>query len=136
MTLDLQLLAWTLVLTFVYIFAPAAARTIQYGSKWNAGPRDTEMPPPNVMAGRLDRAQKNLFETLPIFIGAVLIAHIGGADAGMTVLGAQLYLGSRVLYLPLYAFGVPYLRSVVWIVGLVGIAIILYAILTMAVAAT
>jgi uncharacterized MAPEG superfamily protein len=129
MTTDLQLLAWTLVLTLVYIFAPATARTLQYGSKWNAGARDEAMPPLNPVAARLLRAQQNLFETLPIFIGAVLIAHIGGADAGLTVLGAQLYLGSRVVYLPLYALGVPYLRSLVWMVGLVGIGIILYAIL-------
>jgi uncharacterized MAPEG superfamily protein len=129
MTTDLQLLAWTLVLTFVYIFAPAAARTMQYGSKWNAGARDETMPPLNPVAARLLRAQNNLFETLPIFIGAVLIAHIAGADAGLTVLGAQLYLGSRILYLPLYAFGVPYLRSLVWMVGLVGVGAILYAIL-------
>ena len=130
MTTDLQLLAWTLVLTLVYIFAPATARTLQYGSKWNAGARDEAMPPLNPVAARLLRAQQNLFETLPIFIGAVLIAHIGGADAGLTVLGAQLYLGSRVVYLPLYALGVPYLRSLVWMVGLVGIGIILYAILS------
>ena len=130
MTTDLQLLAWTLVLTFVYIFAPAAARTMQYGSKWNAGSRDETMPPLNPVAARLLRAQNNLFETLPIFIGAVLIAHIAGADAGLTVLGAQLYLGSRILYLPLYAFGVPYLRSLVWMVGLVGVGAILYAILS------
>jgi uncharacterized MAPEG superfamily protein len=130
MTTDLQLLAWTLVLTVVYIFAPATARTLQYGSKWNAGARDEAMPPLNPVAARLLRAQNNLFETLPIFIGAVLIAHVGGADAAMTVLGAQLYLGSRIVYLPLYAFGVPYLRSLVWTVGLVGVAIILYAILS------
>jgi len=129
MTLDLQLLAWTLVVAFVYIFAPAAARTMQYGSKWNAGPRDEEMPKLNPVAGRLLRAQANLFETLPIFIGAVLVAHVGGADAGLTVLGAQLYLGSRIIYLPLYALGVPYLRSLVWMVGLAGIGVILYAIL-------
>jgi uncharacterized MAPEG superfamily protein len=130
MTTDLQLLAWTLVLTVVYIFAPATARTLQYGSKWNAGARDEPMQPLNTVAARLLRAQNNLFETLPIFIGAVLVAHVGGADAGLTVLGAQLFFGSRILYLPLYAFGVPYLRSLVWTVGLVGLGIILYAILS------
>jgi uncharacterized MAPEG superfamily protein len=102
---------------------------MQYGSKWNAGARDEEMPKLNPVAGRLLRAQANLFETLPIFIGAVLVAHVGGADAGLTVLGAQLYLGSRIIYLPLYALGVPYLRSLVWMVGLAGIGVILYAIL-------
>ncbi|MEP7210150.1 MAG: MAPEG family protein [Alphaproteobacteria bacterium] len=129
MTLDLQLLAWTLALAIIYIAAPATARTLQYGAKWNAGARDKDVPPPTVIAGRLARAQANLFETLPLFVGAVLVAHVGGADAALTVLGAQLYLGSRIVYLPLYAFGVPYLRTLTWLVGLAGIVTILYAIL-------
>jgi uncharacterized MAPEG superfamily protein len=129
MTADLQILAWTLVFALIHILLPAFARTAQYGTRWNTGPRDEAVPPPSKLAGRLDRAEKNLFETLPIFIGAVLIAHVANADAGLTLLGAQLYLGSRIVYLPLYAFGVPYLRSLAWVVGLVGIGMILYAIL-------
>jgi uncharacterized MAPEG superfamily protein len=125
MTADLQVLAWTLVLALVYILAPAAAKTQQYGMKWNAGPRDADMPPLNPMAGRLTRAQANLFETLPLIIGAVLIAHVGGADPARTALGAEIYLGARIVYLPLYAFGVPYLRSLAWITCLVGLAIVL-----------
>src|ERR1700759_1547706 len=125
MSADLQVLAWTIVLAIIQILLPAAARTQQYGLKWNAGARDADVPPPNPLAGRLARAQANLFETLPLIIGAVLIAHIGGADPARTALGAEIYLGARVVYLPLYAFGVPYLRSLSWIVCLVGLIIVL-----------
>ena len=133
MTPMLQILAWTLVLAIVQIFLTAAAKTIQYGAKWNAGPRDAEIAPPTVIAGRLDRAQRNLFETLPLFIAVVLIAHVANVNASLTLLGSQLYLGSRVLYIPLYAFGVPGIRSLIWMVGLVGLLTILYAILTKAI---
>ncbi len=130
MTPALTWLTLTLLLTLAYIFAPAAARTLKFGANWNAGARDKDMGDPGVLAGRLLRAQANLYETLPLMIGAVLIAHVAGADAGQAALGAQLYFFSRLVYLPLYAFGVPYLRSVAWLVGLYGFFTVLMAILS------
>lgn len=91
MTPALTWLTLTLLLALVYIFAPAAVRTLKFGSAWNAGARDKDMGDPGVLAGRLLRAQANLFETLPLMIGAVLIAHVAKADPGQTALGSQLY---------------------------------------------
>ena len=87
------------------------------------------MPPLSPIADRLGRAQANLFETLPLFIAAVLIAHAAGVHSGRTVLGAELYFWGRVVYLPLYAFGVPQVRSLVWLVSLFGLLMIVAAIL-------
>ena len=129
MTTELTLLAWTLLLALVQIFLPAIARTRQYGTAWNAGPRDAAMPPGGQLTGRLERAQRNLFETLPLFIAAVLIADQAGRTGPMTALGAQLYFWCRVVYLPLYAFGVPYVRSLVWMASLVGLLLIVFTIL-------
>jgi uncharacterized MAPEG superfamily protein len=129
MTTELYCLAWVLVLALVQIFATALVRTRQYGSKWNAGPRDEEMPPPTPLVGRLQRAQSNLFETLPLFAGAVLIAHVAQKDTAMTAVGAHLYFWGRVIYLPLYMFGISYVRSVAWLVSLLGLLIIVWAVL-------
>ena len=71
MTTELTMLAWTLVLALVQVFLPIMGRTRQLGSKWNAGPRDEPLPPPDPVTGRLERAQRNLYETLPLFIAAV-----------------------------------------------------------------
>jgi uncharacterized MAPEG superfamily protein len=125
LSVELTVLAWTLVLAFVQILLFDFARTGQYGLKWNMGARDGEMPPLSPVAERLKRAQDNLFETLPIFIAAVLIAHVAERESAQTTLGAQIYLAARVLYVPLYAFGVPVLRSVVWMVSIAGIGMIL-----------
>jgi uncharacterized MAPEG superfamily protein len=127
MTTELTYLGLTLVLAIVQVFLPAAGRTAQYGSKWNAGARDGAMPPVKPLTGRLERAQGNLYETLPLFIGAVLIAHVAGRTSDLTVWGAQLYFWARLIYVPLYAFGVPYIRSLVWMVSLVGLGMILAA---------
>lgn len=128
MTQPLFWLAATLVLTLVYIIAPAAIRTAKFGLKWNASPRDADVGDPGILAGRLARAQANLFETLPVMIGAVLIAHVAGADPVQTANGAQLYFWSRLAYLPVYAAGIPYVRGVVWVLGLVGLVTVLSAI--------
>ena len=125
MTTELIYLSATLILAVVQIFLPAAGRTSQYGPKWNAGPRDGDMPPVKPVTARLERAQANLYETLPLFIGAVLIAHVIGAAGPLTLWGTALYFWARVVYVPLYAFGVPYVRSLVWVVSLAGLVMVL-----------
>jgi uncharacterized MAPEG superfamily protein len=127
MTPEFIMLAFTLVLALVQIGAAAVAQTAELGVKWNAGPRDVETPPPGKLAGRLMRAQANLFETLPIFAAAVIMAHIAGKDGPLTALGAHLYFFGRLVYLPLYAFGVPYVRSLVWLVAAGGLVMVLVA---------
>jgi len=129
MTTELTMAAWTLVLALVQIFAFSTARTAQYGLKWNAGPRDEAPPPLKPVAARLKRAQDNLFETLPLFLAAVLIAHAAGRETSQGALGAELYFWARVIYVPLYAFGVPGLRSLAWLVSLVGLVMVCVPIL-------
>lgn len=128
MTVEFQVLAFTLILALVQIGWAASARTAELGLKWNAGPRDGDTPPLGKLAGRLMRAQANLFETLPIFAAAVIMAHITGKDGGMlTLVGTHLYLFGRIIYLPLYALGVAYLRSLAWIASLAGLVMVIAA---------
>ena len=129
MTIELKMLAWTLVLAFAQILLFDFARTGQYGLKWNTGPRDETMPPLDPRAERLRRAQDNLFETLPLFIGAVLVAHVAGRENATTALGAQIYFWGRVAYVPLYAFGVRQVRSLVWPVSTAGLIMVAVRIL-------
>jgi uncharacterized MAPEG superfamily protein len=132
MTTELTMLAWTLVLALVQVFLPIMGKTRQYGTKWNAGPRDEPQPPPDKVTGRLDRAQRNLYETLPLFIGAVLIAHVADRNGPLTALGAQLYFWGRLVYVPLYAAGIAYVRSLAFLVSLAGLVMILAAVLGLA----
>ncbi|MES2834418.1 MAG: MAPEG family protein [Pseudomonadota bacterium] len=128
MPIEMQVLAFTLILALVQIGWAAAARTGELGLKWNAGPRDGETPPPGKLAGRLIRAQANLFETLPIFAAAVIMAQITDKDGVMlTLVGTHLYLFGRLIYLPLYALGVSYLRSLAWIASLAGLVMVIAA---------
>jgi uncharacterized MAPEG superfamily protein len=121
--MELTYLAWALVLAVVQILWADVARTGQYGLKWNTGARDEEMPPLKPIGARLFRAQSNLFETLPLFAAAVLIFHAVHPDSSsaLSQWGARLYVWGRVLYVPLYAFGVKQIRSLVWLVSFAGL---------------
>ncbi|MFL6658265.1 MAG: MAPEG family protein [Massilia sp.] len=129
MTTELMLLGWTLVLALAQILMVAALRTSETGLSYNMSARDEPSVPPRPVTARLQRAQANLFETLPLFAAAVLIAHAGGREGALTLWGSYAYLAARVLYVPLYAAGIPLLRSCVWFVSLAGLIMVLAAIL-------
>ena len=129
MTPELTMLGCTLVLALVQILLPALFRTRETGTASNVSARDGDGPPVGKITGRLQRAQANLFETLPLFAAAVLIAHVTAQESALTLYGAALYLAARVLYLPLYAFGVPVVRTLVWCVSIAGLLMIFWAIL-------
>jgi uncharacterized MAPEG superfamily protein len=126
MITELTVLAWACVLAFVHIFAAVHAKTRQYGMKWNMSARDQALPDAAPVVGRLMRAQANFFETFPIAIAAVAILAISGRADAQTALGAWLWLGGRVAYLPLYAFGVSGVRSVAFLVSVAGIVMMLW----------
>lgn len=127
---DLAVAGFTIVLAVVQIFWAAAARTKELGPKWNAGPRDEPPPPPGPVAGRLMRAQANLFETLPLFLGAVALVHLAGKEGLLSMWGAHLYFFGRLFHLPLYRWGVTGLRSLAFLVSLVGLGLLVYALFT------
>jgi len=129
MTTELTLLGWTLVLALFQILLASTLRTQETGADYNAGPRDGAAPPPRPVTARLQRAQANLFETLPLFAAAVLIAHVSGSEGDLTLWGCWLYLVARIVYVPLYAAGIPYVRSLVWLASLAGLVLVLVAIL-------
>lgn len=67
---------------------------------------------------RANAAQANSFESLPFFIGAVIIAHQLGAAQSLLDILAFLYVLMRILYITMYVGGLSTARSVVWAVGL------------------
>ena len=128
--IELKLLGATLLLAIANILLAAQVRTKQYGTQWNMGARDADMPPLDPLPARLLRAQANLFETLPLFVGAVLAAAVAGRLNFATTLGAYLYFVGRLIYLPLYAAGVPVVRTLVWMVSLLGLLIVIWGLFT------
>lgn len=74
---------------------------------------------------RANAAQANSFEALPLFIGAVIIAHQLGAHQTRLDLLAFLFVALRLVYILLYVADQATARSAVWTLALaVNIAIL------------
>jgi uncharacterized MAPEG superfamily protein len=125
MPVEILIAALGALLLVVHVIVAVQFKTKQYGRKWNVGARDEALPPLDPLAGRLARAQANFAETFPVAIVALLGVVIAGRTSAWTALGGWIWLGARVIYLPLYAAGIPVIRTIVWTIGLVAILIVL-----------
>lgn len=129
MNTELTVLVCSVVLGFVHIAASSHAKSLQHGYRWTASARDKPVPPLSGVAGRLERALNNYLETFPFFAALVLASQLIGVHNWLTEWGCFLYLGARLAYLPLYAFGIPLVRSLVWNVASAGILLLVIALL-------
>ena len=130
MPIEIKVAAWGAVLLVVHILIATQLKTSQYGAKWNIGARDEAVAPPTPMTGRMIRAQANFLETFPIAIVALLGVVIAGKTSATSALGGWIWLGARVVYLPLYAAGVPLVRTLTWMVSIVGLAMVIWPLVT------
>jgi uncharacterized MAPEG superfamily protein len=129
MPIEVRIAAFGALLLFIHIFTATRFKTRQYGRKWNVGARDETLPPANEMTGRTMRAQANFQETFPIAIIALLGVVIADRTSNLTALGGWIWLGARLIYLPLYAAGVPVIRTIVYTISLVGLGMVIWPLL-------
>lgn len=115
------------VLGVFYLLAAVVPSVLARGMPWALGPRDEPGADAGKVGGRLDRAWKNFLETFPLFIAAILVESSVVQDSTLGAMGAQLYFWGRVAFLPIYALGLPVVRTLAWTVSLVGIVMVLAA---------
>ena len=121
---EITVLAWSVVLLLVQVVLQAVS-TYDLGPNYLLGPRDERRQSRYVISGRLERALKNLLETYPAFIALALALVITGKAGGIGATGAWVWLAARVVYLVLYASGVPVLRTLIWLVSIAGLLMML-----------
>ena len=130
MTALLEITVYFTVWTLMSVVVGAAIRNQEWtreGRDIGLGNRDNlnEATP---MGGRAERAAKNSIEAAVFFVPLALIANAAGLDAEVS-LGAQIAFWARIVYVPIYIAGIKYLRSLVWIVGVVGYGMMVAAML-------
>ncbi len=125
---ELMLLAWSVLLAFVQMLVAVAGHTLQVGLPALAGNREG-LPPATGWAGRAARAHRNMIENLALFAALVLIATLANRTDSMTLLGAQIFLWARLVYALVYLAGIPWLRTGAWLVSVVGMALVFFALL-------
>ena len=120
---EMTLLLWAVLLAFVQMLVAVTGATMQVGLPLLAGNREG-LAPCTGWAGRAARAHHNMLESLVLFAALVLIAAVGGKTNAMTLLGAQLFFWARLAYAVVYLAGIPWARTAVWFVSVIGLALI------------
>lgn len=128
MTVELTMLLYSVILLLVLILIPAGESIIRNGALAQAGPRD-KLPEPTVFNKRATRLKNNMIENMVLFTPIVLLASLTGVSTGNTVLGAQIFFFARIVHAVIYLAGWPMVRPVAWMVSLVGIVMIGFALL-------
>jgi uncharacterized MAPEG superfamily protein len=123
MSPEMNLLVWSVALTFVQVLIALAGAALQVGLPRLSGNREG-LGEFEGWAGRAQRAHRNMLESLPLFIALVLIAQIAGRTNALTLLGAQLFFWGRLAHAVIYVAGLPWLRTLVWLVSVVGLILI------------
>jgi uncharacterized MAPEG superfamily protein len=120
---ELVWLLWAVALTFAQMLIAVSGATLQVGLPALAGNREG-LPPFTGWVGRAYRAHHNMLESLVLFAALVLIAVVSGKTNATTLLGAQIFVWARLAYAAVYLAGIPWLRTGVWLVSVVGLALI------------
>src|SRR5262249_39405034 len=123
MSPELTLLIWLVALTFIQMLVAATGATLQFGLPDLAGNRE-DLPPATGWSGRARRAHLNMLENLVLFAVLVLATEITNKNNAMTEFGAQLFFWARVSYAVIYVVGLPWLRTGVWVISMIGLILI------------
>lgn len=120
---ELTLLAWAAALALVQALIAAQGAFMQVGLGTLAGNREG-LPEIRGWAGRAVRAHRNMLENLVLFAILVLVAVAAGKTNSATLMGAQIFLVARIAYALVYIAGIPWLRTAVWGISVLGLAMI------------
>jgi len=119
---ELPCLELSVVLWLIHVIVQASFARAEFGDDFQAGARDVKPTPKRAITGRAHRALHNYLENYPAFI-AVDLALIATQHTGGW--GATIWIIARIVYLPLYLSGVKYVRTLCWIISIVGLLMML-----------
>jgi uncharacterized MAPEG superfamily protein len=128
MSPDLTYLLFSTILCFVQVLIAASGANTQVGLTTLAGNRE-DLPDMVGWAGRARRAHLNMIENFVLFAALVLIAAVAGKANATTAMGAMIFFWARLAYAVIYLIGVPWLRTLAWFVGVIGMAMIAWVLL-------
>jgi uncharacterized MAPEG superfamily protein len=131
MTPLLSLVVYMAIVTWLTVIAASQLRSRTWtpaGMRLAMGNREN-LPEASPLAGRAERTARNTAENFVLFAALALVAHAAGAESPRVILGAELFLWSRLAYIPVYYAGIPYLRTGIYFVSVAGLAMMACALL-------
>ena len=116
-----------LALYMVQLFLQETTR-YRFSLRLITGNRDNP-PPISLMAARLERAKNNMIEALPFFLGLAMLDLVLLDSSETANNGALIFLLARMAYIPAYMSGIPWVRSLIWLVANGGLLIMAWPLL-------
>jgi uncharacterized MAPEG superfamily protein len=120
MTMEAAVLVGMALLTSAMILVHVISAMFEGRFFWALTARDTENPP-GKFGGRAERALRNQIEASAMYVplaAALLFSHANTVESAN---GAAIFFIARSVYAPVYWIGIPYLRTLVFGVGLAGL---------------
>lgn len=125
---ELTLLAWSVILAIVHMLVAVQGALNQVGLMTLVGNREN-FPEILGWGGRAQRAAFNMVANLVLFTAVVLAVVAADRTNSMTLLGAQIFFWARVAYAVCYLGGIKWVRTLSWLVSVIGIVLILWQLL-------
>lgn len=125
----LTLVVYMTLLTWLTIVVASILRTQAWtlkGITFACGNRE-DLPAETPLAGRATRAASNTVDNFVLFVAIALVAHLTVPSSDLVLRGAEIFFWSRLVYVPAYYIGIKYMRTVIWAVGVGGLAMMVVA---------
>ena len=119
MTTELFWLTLTVTMTALFWMPYIVNRMVEDGVLGAMGNPSSDMTPKAAWADRMTHAHSNAVENLVIFAPLVLILAIANVSTPATIAACQLYFFARLAHYIIYSLGIPFLRTVAFVTGVV-----------------
>ena len=122
---ELTCLELSVVLWLVHVLVQASFGNAQLPSRYLLGSRDEPAEARGVFYGRACRALGNYLENFTPFVAVALALIATQRTGGAGAIGATIWILARIVYLPIYVFGIIYIRTAAWTISIVGLVMML-----------
>ena len=128
MPTELLYLTLTALMTALLFFPYVLNRSMVWGLSDTVG-YPANPKPLSPWAERAKKAHYNAVENLVVFAAVVLVAHALNKSGGAIASAAMVYFWARLVHYLVYTFGIPWLRTLAFLVAWICCLVIIYQIL-------
>jgi uncharacterized MAPEG superfamily protein len=122
---ELTCLELSVVLWLVHVLVRATVGNVELPFGYLFTSRDKPAAASSLLFGRATRALANYVENLTPFVAVALALIATQRTGGAGAIGASIWILARIVYLPIYVFGIIYVRTIVWGISIVGLVMML-----------
>src|SRR5580693_5543330 len=122
---ELTCLELSVALWVVHVLVQASVGNVELPFGYLFTSRDKPAAARGLLFGRATRALANYVENFTPFVAVALALIVTQRTGGSGAFGATIWILARMIYIPVYLFGVMYVRTLVWGISIVGLVMML-----------